>query len=306
MLLNAILPIFLLIIVGYLLKYFQILDDQFWHGAEKLTYYILFPALLIGKMSVADLSSISIWPTTLSALLGLLLISIMTIAIKPLFSISNASFGAVYQGTMRFNTYIGLALVSNLFGEEGLVIAVIIASILIPAVNVCAVIALQHYHPNKSDTKKLSNTFKSLFKNPLILSCLIGIGLNTLHIAPPIFVMETINIIGSIALPLGLMAVGAAFILSNIKSAAIIIVGTSALKLVIYPIIAFFIAEFFPVNLLTQQVLVIFCALPTATASYVLTKNMAGDHQLMARIITIETLLSAVTLLIILKLFNIS
>lgn len=85
----------------------------------------------------------------LASLSSLMLMTFLTVTIKHVLKIDNVSFSSVYQGAMRFNTYIGLALVSTVFAERGLVIAVIIASILIPAVNICAVISLQHYHPKK-------------------------------------------------------------------------------------------------------------------------------------------------------------
>ena len=314
MLLNAILPIFLLILFGYCLKYLDIVENSFWEHAERLTYYIFFPALLISKMSTANLAEINIWPTAIPAILSLLLISTISFAVKPLLKINNSSFGSVYQGSIRFNTYIGLALVDNLFGLNGLVIAVIIASIMIPTVNICAVTVLQYHHPQRRTSadnpliniaKQVINITKALLRNPLIIGCLVGIGINIAKTPIPSSLLETIRIIGSIALPLGLMSVGAAFLLTNIKSSIRAIAASSILKLIIYPFIAFSMANLFQLEIETKQILTIFCALPTATARYVLAKNFQSDHQLMARIITLETLFSGLTLLLLLKLLNI-
>ncbi len=314
MLLNAILPIFLLIAFGYSLKHFNITNENFWEQAEKLTYYIFFPALLISKMSNADLSNIDIWPLFYASIISLCLITIISLIAKALFNISGLRFGSVYQGAMRFNTYIGLALVDSLLGLNGLAIAVIIASMLIPSVNIFAVTVLQYYHPNKSKRStqpsiniawQVLETLRALIKNPLILGCIIGTSINILNLPFPHILSESTRILGSIALPLGLMAVGAAFLLNNIKSAFTLIAISASLKLIIYPCIAYWVAYWFQLDVQTKQVLTLFCALPTATASYVLAKNLNSDHQLMARIITIETLLSGLTLLITLKILQI-
>jgi len=313
MLLNAILPIFLLIIFGYGLKHFRIVNDDFWEHAEKLTYYIFFPSLLISKMATADLAVIDVWPMMTSSIISLVLITVIIFTCKALMKINNYSFGSVYQGSIRFNTYIGLALVDGLFGAQGLVIAAISPSILIPAVNIGAVTVFQYCRPgNKNNASRLSNLInqildilKALLKNPLIIGCIVGIGINFIQLPIPESLLQTMRIIGSIALPLGLMTIGAAFIITSIKSSMGLIAISSVLKLIIYPFIAYFVATFLELDLLSKQILTIFCALPTASASYILAKKLNGDHQLMARIITLETVFSGMTLLFLLKMLKI-
>ena len=310
MILNAILPIFILILFGYLLKKSSLIDNSFWSSAEHLSYYIFFPALLISKMSVTELSGIDLNSITLVCLITLFIIVIVNYVLRQLFNISDFSFGAFFQGTIRFNTYIGLALVGNLFDENGLTISIIIAAILIPAVNICSVTVLQIHQKKKPDevNKTLAhNVYKNLYnliKNPLILGCAIGVLMNYFSIQLPTAIFDSIKILGSLALPLGLMTVGAALVLRNMGEVLLPIALSSILKLFLLPIIGLSVAKLIGLETLTTQILVIFLALPTATASYVLTKKMRGNYQLMARLITLQTLFSGLSLMLLLNLLD--
>ena len=300
---NAILPIFCLIVIGYVIKQSAFIHDSFWEDAERITYYVLFPALLISKVSIADLSTIDALPLTLTLWSTVILVSATAFLVKPLLKISNAAFTSVYQGSIRFNTYIGLAIVSNIFGEEGLVIAVIIAAILIPTVNLFLVLVLQKYNQQGSN-KTLLLTLRNLLTNPLILGCLIGLGINILKIPLPLTIYTTFELLGSAALPIGLLSVGAALIIKGLKMSLSPILVASIVKLGVFPTVAFIIASYFNLAIQTKQILVIFSALPSASAAYILAKNMGGDFQLMARIITLQTLFSIISLLLVLKIIG--
>ena len=307
MVINAILPIFLLIAFGYALKLYKLTNDSFWIIAEKLIYYIFFPALLISKLYSIEFGSINLYAITITTIASLFVVSFICLFIQSILKISPSSFASVFQGSIRFNSYIGLAVVNAVFGEQGLAIIIIIASFNIPIVNVLSIIILQTFvHPENKNAKHLNsiNLIAQVVKNPLILGCIIGIGINFLGISGPKAIFMTIDILGSIALPFGLMAVGAALILQDITNVYKPILFSSLIKLAIYPLVAYFLANFMELDQLTTSIIVIFSALPTATSSYILAKNLYSDHQLMARIITVETLFSCLTLLIILKVLS--
>ena len=293
--LNAILPIFLLIVIGFGLRRYHVFTDAFWNDAEKLAYFVLFPSLLVAKMSVADLSGSELIPLMSTVWLGLAIISLITFVIKPFLKITDASFTSVYQGAVRFNTFIGFALVESLFGNSGLITAVIIAAILIPALNFLVVIVL-HRYGTKNEKANFFGALKQIIKNPLIIGCAIGISLNLsgIHLASPLH--KTIDIIGSTALPIGLIAVGAALIFKDVRSTFSPILAASVLKFIIYPTVVYALVTTVGFERQTQQIAVIFCALPTASSAYIIAKNMGGDAQLMTRIITIQTIISGVTL----------
>ncbi len=306
--LNAILPIFLLILIGFALKKYSSLDQPFWDGCEKITYYLLFPCLLLTKTATADLSQIDPVPLAYTVFSAFIVINLITFALKPTLSIENSRFSSLHQGAIRFNTYIGLALVGNLLGENGLVIAVVVATLLIPIINVTVIFVLQIFNtPPEQNSNRLAPfpIAKNILSNPLILGCLLGITINLLNLPLPYTLLETLTILGKTSLPLGLLCVGAALTFKELKGSITALSVSTTLKLAIYPIIAYGCATYFGLDNLSKQVVTLFCALPTATASYIMAKKLGGDAILMARIITIQTVLSLISLLFIIKLLNI-
>ena len=295
--LNAIFPIFLLIVIGFAMRHYRWLSDEFWNDAEKLVYYVLFPALLISKMSVADLSGKDAIPLITALWLCLGIISLLTFLIKPFLQIENHSFTSVFQGATRINTYIGLSLAENILGNSGLVTAVIIAAILIPILNFMVVIVLHHYGKQDGPANFMV-IIKQILKNPLIIGCAIGIGLNLSNIQLPSPVQISIGFLGSTALPIGLLAVGAALVFKDLKAVIRPLMASTVLKLMIYPIVAYGLTLAFSFDRETQLAILIFSAIPTASTAYILAKKMGGDHQLMSRIVTFQTLFSSITLFV--------
>ncbi len=296
--LNAILPIFLLIAVGYVMRHYQMMSDAFWNDAEKLVYYVLFPAMLISKVSVADLSNTDAVPLVSALWLGLAIISLITLLFKPVLNIGDPGFSSVFQGATRINTFIALSLAENLLGDSGLVTAVVVAAFLIPVLNFLVVIVL-HRFGDKHKATHFWAVLIQILKNPLIIGCIIGFILNFGNIQLPSSIQITLSIMGSTALPIGLMAVGAALLFRDLTSVIVPLMASSTLKLLIYPIVAYGLSRVFGFDQETQTVILIFSAVPTASSSYILAKNMGGDSQLMSRIITFQTLFSGGTFFVI-------
>ena len=181
---SALIPVFALILIGYFFKKIKFPSFEFWPMADKLTYYILMPALLIYKLSTASLVTENSFTFILSALLAILLSTIILILINKIKPTSTSSFTSVIQGGIRFNTYIFLALSSSIFGNEGLVLSAIILTFTIPFVNIICVTIFALYVNNE----KLNFLYlvKSIISNPLIVACVIGGIINFLGIKFPI------------------------------------------------------------------------------------------------------------------------
>jgi len=257
-------------------------------------------------MSTADLSGVDFIPLASSLWLGLIAVVVLSFIFKPLLKAKsktdNASFSSFFQGTIRFNTYIGLAICEGLYGQQGLITAVIIAALLIPPINIFVVSVLQVFGTQQNTS--IISTIIAIIKNPLIIGCAIGIGLNVSGIPIHSTLSITIDIVGSTALPLGLMSVGAALVFKGLTQSLLPTMAACAIKLIVYPMIAWYLASLFNLDTMTQNVAIIFCALPTASAAYIMAKNMGGNHRMMAQVITIQTLLSAVSLLFIIQMFT--
>jgi len=300
--LTALIPIFLLIITGYSFKKIDFPSSEFWKNADKLTYFVLMPALLIYKLSTANLDNIEAFDFVLTGILALIAGLIICIILKPTMKSSGAAFSSVVQGAIRFNTYVFLGLVSAILGDKGIAFAALFITFAIPTINVICITVFAFY---VNDTKAtFFGMIKSIIKNPLILACLIGGFINYFDVYTPIIAVKFIKILSATALPLGLLSIGFALDLSSIKEAKTELVVSSILKLLVMPLVMFLIGKMFSLDPFLLTILIIFAAMPTASSSYILARQLGGDLKLMASIITFETLFSLFTVSFILGLLQ--
>src|ERR1700704_2947865 len=181
-LIAALLPVFLLIVLGFVLMR---LETQ-WHGLERLTYYVLFPALLIQTLVKADLSSVPVAGVGGALLLSALAMSLLCLGLRPLLSrlgIDGPAFTSIFQGATRWQTYVALAVSGNLHGEIGLALASVAMVAIIPLVNVFSVAVLAHCaSPEKQSVQAIAMT---VVRNPLIWACAIGLAINVVQLPLP-------------------------------------------------------------------------------------------------------------------------
>lgn len=300
---QALLPIFLLIALGYTFKRIKFPNKEFWPQADKFTYYVLFPSLLIYKLSSADLKAIDGFAFVSSALITLVSISLILVVLNKLFfKFDGASFTSVYQGATRFNTYVFFALTSAILGDKGLILGAFLITFLIPVINIFCITSFSFYV--SSSKMSVFSFFKSIIKNPLILACLIGGSINFFGISLPSFFIQTLDILSSAALPLGLLSVGVGLHLGGIKDLKSELLVANIMKLFLFPIIIFFVGRALGVEGLTLSLLIVFSSMPTASSSYILARELGGNLSLMSAIITIQTLVSMLSISIILMLFK--
>ncbi len=141
-LLLALWPLFALIVGGYALRRWDFPGEAFWPAAERLNYFILFPALLFSSLASAPLDNPALPRLAMTVMLGLGLTWLALLLVRRLRGWSAGRFGAITQGILRFNTYLGLAAVASLFGKQGLTLAALMLALMVPTVNVMSVWAL--------------------------------------------------------------------------------------------------------------------------------------------------------------------
>lgn len=292
LILGALGPIVALILLGLGLRRMGFPGDGFWPAAERFTYFILFPALLIHHLSLARLGDYAVRSVAAVIVTLLLGMTAVAYAIRPWLTVDGPGFTSVYQGVIRFNTYVGLAVVFAVFHTEGGTVAALVMAIMIPLINVlCVLVLVAHV----GGAVTVGGVVRGLVTNPLILACLLGIGLNVTGIGLPWGSAAVLEILARAALPLGLLAVGAGLRLDGLAQPRLLI-GTSALKLLGAPALAGMLCGLVEPGRLETAVLVTFTALPGASASYILARQMGGDAPLIAAIVTVETALAIVTL----------
>lgn len=271
--------------------------EGFWQPAEKLTYFVLFPVLLVNKLGSSDMTGVPVFDIAVAVSLLLLVGTLLCFLVRYGVVFSAAGFTSFYQGSVRFNTYVAMAAAAALFGGQAVAISAVIIAFMIPLINVLCVIV---FSTQVSSSQGVTAVLSTLLRNPLILSCLLGIGLNLSGIGVPQMVASVAGLLGSMALPLGLLAVGAGLNLHALHSVRSAVWVSSLIKLLIFPLIMYFICTLLELSSLLTGLLLVFASVPTAPSGYILARQLGGDSEMMAAIITGQVLLSMVTLPLIL------
>lgn len=286
----ALFPLVALIAMGYIFKRTQFLSDEFWRGAEKLNYLILFPVLLFNNLAYVKFEGATLTQVLL-ALVMIIIMSSLTLWIARAFShIPVARFGVYVQSQIRFNTYIGLSIMSLLFGAQGMQMFAMMIALAIPLVNVISVLAF-----SQGQGLKPRQILFSVIKNPLILGCVVGIIFNLLQLSLFSGLEQLLKFLANMSLPLGLISVGAALQFAQLKHDYMRLLLNTLGRLIGVPCLAYLICSMLNLNDFETVILVVFCSLPTASAAYILTRYFNGDSQLMAGVISLQTLCFAFT-----------
>jgi len=282
------LPDFGTILLGALLARRFAFQRGFWDGAERLVYYVLFPALLFNSILNAQFSL-----ATDSLLLGagvatLLSAVALGFLARPLFGTQPALFASCVQTAFRYNSYVGLALAQSLFGARGVALLALILSVCIPLANLVAVTTLARHGK--------TNLLRELVTNPLILSTVGGMVAHSAGLQLPGFASSFLSRMGAASLALGLLCIGAGLAFKTVKDDPRSLTWFSFVKLVATPAVAVAITWLLGLRGTEAQVVLLFAALPTASSAYILAVRMGGLAAPVAVLITVQTLVAMVTL----------
>ncbi|MDE2378290.1 AEC family transporter [Bradyrhizobium sp.] len=293
----ALLPVFLLIVLGVILKRSLMRLDAQWHGLERLTYFVLFPMLLIQTLVKADLTKVPVAGVGGALFLSALAMSLICLALRPALArlgIDGPAFSSIFQGATRWQTYVALSVAANLFGNLGLALASVAMVAIIPLVNVLSVAVLAHYaSPHKQSAREIAMT---VLRNPLIWACIVGLLVNLTHLPLPRIWHEVADALGRSSLAIGLLVTGAGLHLEGLFRPSLGAAIGVAFKLVLMPALALLLALWFGLSGPGLAIVAICAAVPTAPSAYVMARQMGGDAPLLAQIITLQTILAAVTM----------
>jgi malonate transporter len=293
---DALIPVLALILVGFVIQRTGFLPPTFWPSAEKLTYFLLMPATLIHNLAGKQIGALP-WLKILLTVEGAVMASALLVTLWWLVNrqMGGPVFTSLFQGGVRFNTFVALAVAENLFGGEGLFLAALGAGFMIILINVLCVSAFSLTVNNGAgiDLKRLVG---DLLRNPLIIGCAIGVGLNASGMTLPPAIDGILALGGKAAFPVGLMAVGAAYRAGNLMLHWHPLVVSSTVQFLCKPLIAWGLATSLGLSGMPLSVAVLLFSVPTAPSAYILSRQMGGDHDSMAAIITVQTCLSFFTL----------
>lgn len=295
--LNATMPIFFVMLLGWWLKRIGFLTDEFVSVADKLVFKVALPVLVFKDIAGADLSRDFNLKFVLFCFFGTCIFFGMTWLLAEIFMKDKSMIGSFVQGSFRGSAAIlGIAFAQNIYGSSGLVPMMIVASI--PLFNIFSVIVLMRsVNAGEADKGKIvKRTLKGIVTNPIIIGIFAGIPFALLRIEFPVIVQKAVSSVAGLSTPLALLAIGAGFSTGAALKKWKPTIIASAIKLVIIPGIFLPAAVWMGFRNEEMVALLILTGAPTTVSSYIMAKNMGNDEVLASGIVVMTTLLSSVTL----------
>jgi len=303
--LNGVLPVFAVVGLGIVLKRLRVVDDAFLGVADRLIYYIFFPALLFWKIGKPSPENSMEWGFIAAIMLSVFVVFVASLAFVKLRRMPSYAVGSFCQACYRFSTYIGMATVMAAVGEEGVRRFAVLIGFVIPFINVLALSTLIWFSgPEYPRGRRATLLAKAMVSNPLILACLTGLIYAKLKIPFPTFVDNTLALMSTMALPLALISIGGSLRFTSFGGHLRYSLMAAAFKLFLLPVIGYVALKILNVAPVALQVGMIYCALPTSPNNYILSSQLNSDVDLAAGSIVLSTLLSILSLSAVLMLFG--
>ncbi|WP_298037094.1 AEC family transporter [uncultured Desulfuromonas sp.] len=289
-----VLPVFLVIGLGTVLRKLGLIDATFLFQTNRLVYYVCLPLLLFYKIGSADFFAnfnAALVAASATAIAAGFLLSYGWAALR---RYPPGARGAFSQGAFRGNlAYVGLAIVFNAYGEEGFTRAGILMGFLVPVLNFFAILALMLPQRHTGESRGAGFWVRQIALNPLILASFAGIAWSFLALPMPVILERSLNIATGMTLPLALIAIGGSFSLEKLRGDLVRAGFATGIKIVWLPLIAALLMRLFGVGGMDLAIGVLFAGTPAATATYIMAHEMKGDAELAGSIVMMSTALSA-------------
>ncbi|MFZ5669268.1 MAG: AEC family transporter [Pseudomonadota bacterium] len=300
----GVLPVFAVIALGWGLKATRFIPEAGWPSIERLTYFVFYPGFLLPAVWKADFGALAAGPLALATIGAILIVAAGALLVRPLLRLDGPSFTSVFQGCLRWNTFVFLPLAASVYGEEGAGLAAMIMGALIPAINVVCVLVLAKWGEGQGGGPRTA--LVGLARNPVLWGCGAGAVLNLLGVPQWPAAMSLLELISDAALAMGLIVAGAGLAFGYLKGRRRLIVMTSAVKLLALPVLMWGLCRLFGGDQTAQGVALLAGSAPGAAASYVLARQMGGDAPLMAGIVAFTTAASLATIPALLAVFHLA
>ena len=298
---NVVVPIFLLILLGYFLTRIKLWDENFLKIANQVCFKCLLPVLLFYNVATANIFEVFNLILIIYVCLCACILCGVLFLIVPLFIKDKKRRGVMIQGTFRSNFLLfGVPLGLSIGGNEGAVLAAVVASFYVPVINMLSVISL--YVFSESENKSIKSALLGIVKNPLIIGGVSGLIFslirNSIGFEIPTMIDTTLFNIKSAATPIAFMILGGDLkfknMLRNIKVSSLSVLG----KVVLIPAIMLTVSALLGFDKLEMAILIAVFATPNAVSSYAMARNYEADYELAGEIITLGTMLSIFTMFV--------
>jgi malonate transporter len=293
---ESILPVFLLVVLGTLLKRWRLIDRDMWNGLEQLGFFVLFPCLLFTTLAKAEFSGIAAGDIAIGSIGSVTFIALLLALAWPLFrlaGVSGASFTSVFQTSTRWNAFIALAIGEKLYGTHSLALVALVATLIIIPLNFYNIAVLVWFG---GGTRSLKTFAYKIVTNPMIIGSVLGVAVNLMGIRIYDPLMQATELVADASLSLGLIMVGAGLKLADALRPRPLAVLPVVMKLVFMPLVMTGAA--YALGMRGEPLLTIAmgASVPTAMNGYVLAKQMGGDAPLYAAVATLQTIASFFTI----------
>ena len=296
--LNATLPIFLIMVLGWFLMKIGLFNKEFNKVADKYVFKVALPVLLFKDIATADIRSDFNLAFVLFCMITTTIMFLAIWGLSYIFIKDKTQVGAFAQASARGSAAVlGIAFINNIYGNSGMAPLMIVSAV--PLYNILSVIILTFSADMGKGVNKGENIKKAclnVIKNPIIIGIFLGLPFSIFGISIPQIPLKAVTSIAQTATPIALLVVGAGFegakAIKKIKLTSI----ATFIKLVLLPLIFFPFAIAFGFRGSELVAILIMLGSPTTVTCYIMAKNMGNDEVLSSSIVVMATLLSSVTL----------
>ena len=297
--LNATIPLFIMIALGYFLKKINILSDGFLKSANTFNFKVTLPVLLFTDLATTDFKSTFDLKFFLFCAIATCITFFGVWILARLFIRNDHdAIGEFVQASYRSSAAVmGIALIQNLYGDASIGGMMVLGCV--PLYNIFAVIILEKYSPNKGQGKgQLKKTLISIAKNPIIIGVVAGLVSSLIGIDYPTIIDSSLDFVARCATPLALICIGGAFNLKNALKSAKLSVLAASLKIVITPIIFTIIAILMGFDHEKLVGIFVMLAAPTTPSTFIMAKQFGYEGTITSSSVVLTTLFSSVTMTI--------
>ena len=296
---KTILPIFVIILLGWSLRRLDFMKEGFIQPANRLVYYVAIPAMIFREIAEAELLQHFSLVLVAMTLLPLILVALTGLILVRGIRLQRYRVGSFLQCSFHGNLgYIGLAVAFYFLGDQGFTRASILAGFVMLLQNFLAVVALSRF--NKEPDQKIStlSLVRRVLLNPVIISAMAGMSYSLTGLELPVILNRSLKILSGMALPLALLVIGTSISFAQMREQLRLTVLIGVLKLLVLPAAGLILFHLLSLQRIEYLPALILLASPTATVSYVMASEMAGDADMATAAISVTTLVSAVTFIL--------
>jgi len=298
--LNVVTPIFLLVIIGYILRKVGWMSERLAEEGARLVFNLALPCSVFRSIMNSDITqtfNAKLVFTTVGAIVGIFAVLCLVV---PKLMKSSSDAATIIQASFRSNFLIlCVPMARNMYGEAGMGPTTLLLAFAIPSFNVLAIVAftlIANNDPSVSIGKRALNAFIGVLKNPLFIGAVLGILFSLLRIKLPTFLDEAVGDIGAMATPLALLTMGAQFDVQKFKSSLSVTMIAAFCRVIVCPLVVVGTGILLGFRGYELGALYVLFSAPTAVSSYVMAKNMGGNGNLASQVILVTTFLSMFTI----------